>query len=79
MSRSSALGDVEADLLALRSAAERAGTALACLFSSSDEVEAVVIVTRRGQGTRGSRRRRMRRVVWSALGTLALALAFLML
>src|SRR5262245_22757529 len=30
---------VEADLVALRASAERAGCALACLFSSSDEFE----------------------------------------
>ena len=42
--------DIEADLAALRAAAERAGTALGCLFSSSDEFEAAVISARRRQG-----------------------------
>lgn len=72
MLRSSAL-DVEADLAALRCAAERAGTALACLFSTSDELDAV-IVARRRQGACRARRR-----LWSALGTLVLGLAFVLL
>ena len=41
---------VEADLAALKAAAERAGSALACLFSSSAEFEAEVIRVRRAQG-----------------------------
>jgi hypothetical protein len=50
MSQSRALADLEADIVALRAAAERAGTALACLFSSSDEFEAAVVRRRREQG-----------------------------
>jgi hypothetical protein len=50
MSQSRSLDQVEADLIALRAAAERAGTALACLFSSSDEFEAAVIKARRDAG-----------------------------
>jgi len=50
MSQSRAIADLEADIVALRSAAERAGTALACLFSSSDEFEAAVVRLRREQG-----------------------------
>ena len=41
---------VEADLAALRAAADRAGTALACIFSCSDEFEAEVIRKRRAEG-----------------------------
>jgi hypothetical protein len=48
---------VEADLVALRAAAERAGSALACLFSSSDEYEADIIRKRRAAGAFKSRRR----------------------
>ena len=44
------IAQAEADLTALRAAAERAGTALACLFSSSDEFEAEVVRVRREQG-----------------------------
>jgi hypothetical protein len=68
---------VEADLLALRAAAERAGTALACLFSSADEFEAAVIKARREAGAfRRTRRGRSARV---ALVVLLLAAVFLML
>lgn len=50
MSHSPTIADLEADIIALRAAAERAGTALACLFSSSDEFEAEVVRVRREQG-----------------------------
>jgi hypothetical protein len=71
------VAQVEADLNALRAAAERAGTALACLFSSADEFEAAVIKARREAGAfRPLRRRRSLRAV--AL-TLILSAALLML
>jgi len=66
---------VEADLTALRAAAERAGTALACLFSSSDEFEAAVITARRAALAARPRRYSAR----AALMTLLLAAVFLML
>jgi len=50
MSHTRTIADLEADIVALRAAAERAGTALACLFSSSDEFEAEVVRVRREQG-----------------------------
>jgi hypothetical protein len=50
MSQARAIAELEADIVALRAAAERAGTALACLFSSSDEFEAAVVRLRREQG-----------------------------
>ena len=50
MSHTRTIADLEADIAALRAAAERAGTALACLFSSSDEFEAEVVRVRREQG-----------------------------
>jgi hypothetical protein len=50
MAQSRAIAELEADLVALRAAAERAGTALACLFSSSDEFEAAIVRLRREQG-----------------------------
>ena len=50
MSQSRTIADLEADIVALRASAERAGTALACLFSSSDEFEAEVVRVRREQG-----------------------------
>lgn len=50
MSQPRAIAELEADIVALRAAAERAGTALACLFSTSDEFEAAVVRIRREQG-----------------------------
>jgi hypothetical protein len=50
MSQPRAIAELEADIVALRAAAERAGTALACLFSTSDEFEAAVVRLRREQG-----------------------------
>src|SRR5262245_64994020 len=74
---SRSIDQVETDLLALRAAAERAGTALACLFSSSDEFEAAVIKARRDAGAFGPRRKR--RATRYAVLTAILAAAFLML
>jgi len=68
---------LEADLVALRTAAERAGTALACLFSSSDEFEAAVIKARRDAGAFAPKRRRYSAGV--ALVTFLLAAVYLML
>jgi hypothetical protein len=50
MSHVRSIDELEADIVALRAAAERAGTALACLFSTSDEFEAEVVRLRREQG-----------------------------
>jgi hypothetical protein len=71
------VAEVEAELIALRAAAERAGRALACLFSTSDEFEAAVIKTRREQGAFRPQRRK-RNVAVTAFLTLLLAAAFLM-
>jgi hypothetical protein len=57
MSHSRTIADLEADIAALRAAAERAGTALACLFSTADEFEAAVVRVRREQGAYRPRRR----------------------
>ena len=46
----STVAELETDLLALRLAAERAGTAVACVFSCASEFEADVIRVRRAQG-----------------------------
>jgi hypothetical protein len=77
MSHTRPLDQVEADLIALRAAAERAGTALACLFSSSDEFEAAVIKARREAGA--FRRQRKGHPVLAIALTAVLVLAFLML
>jgi hypothetical protein len=77
MSHTRPLDQVEADLIALRAAAERAGTALACLFSSSDEFEAAVIKARRDAGA--FRPQRKGHPVLAIILTAVLVLAFLML
>ena len=71
------IAELEADIVALRAAAERAGTALACLFSSSDEFEAAVVRVRREQGA--FRRHRARSPLWIAALVAALALAFILI
>jgi len=70
--------DIEADLVELRAAAERAGAALGCLFSSSDEFEAAVIEASRRQGALRSPRR-AGGPWWSALRLMVLTFAFLMM
>jgi hypothetical protein len=50
MMRTTTADKVAADLADLKLAADRAGTALACLFSCSTEFEAEVIRARRAQG-----------------------------
>ena len=49
---------LQADMLALQVSVERAGCALACPFSSSDEFEAAVIRTKLNAGVYGPKRRR---------------------
>lgn len=70
------VAQLESDIVALRAAAERAGTALACLFSSSDEFEAAVVKVRREQGAYGPRRR-ARSLLLAGLFTALLSAAFL--
>jgi hypothetical protein len=69
------IADLEADLAALRASAERAGRALGCLFSSSDEFEAAVVKMRREQGRARSRRRRP---LWSAALIAVAVIAFVL-
>jgi hypothetical protein len=76
MNASRSIANLEADLAALRAAAERAGTALACLFSSSDEFEAAVVKVRREQGAYRPWRRR-RSLLLAGLFTALLSVAFL--
>jgi hypothetical protein len=45
-----------ADVLALETSVERAGLALACPFSNSDEYEASIIQARRAAGAYGPKR-----------------------
>ena len=66
-----------ADVLALQMNAERAGAALACAFSSSDEFEAAVIRSRRRAGAYG-RKRLWRPMLYAtaAVGAVAIACLF---
>lgn len=73
MSHVRSIAALEADIVALRAAAERAGTSLACLFSSSDEFEAEVVRVRREQGAYRARHRSLHLVRWAA--TIALLTA----
>jgi DNA invertase Pin-like site-specific DNA recombinase len=68
----------EADIAALKFAADRAGTALACIFSSSAEFEADLIRERRAQGAYG-RSPRLRGLVRVGIVTALLAIVFLLL
>jgi hypothetical protein len=76
MSATRSIARLEADLAALRAAAERAGTSLACLFSTADEFEAAVVRVRRAQGAYGPRRR-SRSLMLACLFTGLLTLVFL--
>lgn len=80
MMRSRSIAQVESDIVALRAAAERAGTALACLFSTADEFEADVVRERREQGAYGPVAPRIHHSLWWPLVlTALLAVAFLLL
>jgi hypothetical protein len=78
MSESRALADLETDIVALRAAAERAGIALACLFSSSDEFEAAVVRLRGEQGAYAPAQHQ-RSLMRAGILTAILAAAFLMM
>jgi len=71
------VAQVEAELIALRAAAERAGFALACLFSTSDEFEAAIIRERREAGAYGPQRHQGH-TARAITATLVLAAVFLM-
>lgn len=81
MSHLRRVAQLESDLAALRATADRAGTALACLFSSADEFEAEVIRERRAQGAFRSQpaSRTIRRSVVGVGLMAVLAFTFLML
>jgi hypothetical protein len=57
-----------ADMLALEGNVERAGRALACVFSSSAEFEAAVIKSKLDAGVYGPKRRR-RHVLFAGIAT----------
>jgi hypothetical protein len=73
-----AFGRMKADVLALQASVERAGCALACSFSSSDEFEAAVIRAQRHAGAYGPKRQR-RYALLAGAATGAVAITFLII
>ena len=70
-------GGADAQILALEAYAARAGAAMACVYSSSAELDAALIAERRAAGVYGPWRRRSQ---WLAAATgIAVALAILLL
>jgi hypothetical protein len=55
-------GHAKADVLMLEAYAERAGSALACAYSSSAEFDAALIAARRAAGVYGPRRHRKQKL-----------------
>jgi len=72
-------GRPRADALALEAAAERAGWALACIYSSAAEFDAALIAARRAAGVYGPRRHRKQLLVSAAAVTAALAVLILLI
>jgi hypothetical protein len=67
-------GHLDTAVLALEAYAERAGAALACVYSSSAEYDAALIAERRAAGVYGPRRYRRQRLATIAGFAAALAL-----
>jgi hypothetical protein len=67
-----------ADMLSLQMSAERAGSAWACSFSSSDEFEAAIVRSRRDAGVYGPKRHR-RTMVCAGVAIAAFAALLLLL
>ena len=67
-------GNSDTTVLALEAYAERAGTALACAYSSSAEFDAALIAERRAAGVYGPRRHRRRNLAAAAGIAASLAL-----
>jgi hypothetical protein len=70
MSRITHSGRPDAAVLALEAYAQRAGAALACVYSSSAEFDAALIAERRAAGVYGPKRRR-KQVLITAAGVAA--------
>jgi hypothetical protein len=73
MSRMHPLSQPQADFQALEANVARAGLALACAYSSSDEYEAAVIAARRQAGAYGPNWRQ-RQILWACTGVAVLVL-----
>jgi hypothetical protein len=68
---------LRADVLALEANAERAGYALGCVYTSTDEFEAAVIRSKRAAGLYGHRRWRSALAVGVAVVALALMIVMI--
>ena len=68
---------INTDVLALQAHVERAGCAMACAYSSSDEFEAAVIRAKRNAGAYGPKRYR-RFALYAGIATAALAVIVLL-
>ncbi len=64
---------IHSDVVALEAYAARAGAALACVYSSSAELDAALIAERRAAGVYGPKRRRRQVLVTTAGIVVALA------
>jgi len=70
MSRMSLAGRTAPETVTLEAYAERAGTALACVFSNSAEFDAALIAARRAAGVYGPKRQRWQ-MLMTVLGVVA--------
>ncbi|MGA2566285.1 MAG: hypothetical protein ABSF41_05590 [Pseudolabrys sp.] len=66
MSRITPSGRPDAAVLALEAYAQRAGAALACVYSSSAEFDAALIAERRAAGVYGPKRGRKQMLITAA-------------
>lgn len=71
-------GRSDTDLLALEAEAEGAGAALACVYSSSAELDAALIAARRAAGVYGPKRQRRQLMASAFALTAALAIILLL-
>jgi hypothetical protein len=72
-------GQADAQLLALEAYAERAGAAMACVYSSAAEYDAALIAERRAAGVYGPRRHRKQRLATAAGIVAGLAVIILLI
>ena len=79
MSRITHSGRPDAAVLALEAYAQRAGAALACVYSSSAEFDAALIAERRAAGVYGPKRRRKQMLITAAGVAAGLAVIVLLI
>jgi hypothetical protein len=72
-------GHSDAQVLALEAYAARAGAAMACVYSSSDEFDAALIAERRAAGVYGPRRHRKHMLTTAAGVAAGLAVLLLLI